>query len=131
MGLRDRLRRLRQRAEESGVLIRQRDGSTKVFPVMKIHEELFLTQMDLLEEKARKSDVLAAVRNATPESRQEFSQRFGSIAFSEDIICGSEGWVSTYTLTEDGTVEKVRHEGDSEEATRIREGAKASPEGTA
>ena len=34
------------------------------------------------------------------------------------------GWVKVYELLEDGTVEKTFHKGGSEEAIRIREGAK-------
>ena len=42
--------------------------------------------------------------------------------FSESyVISGEEGWAETYTLHEDGTVEKTFHEAISEEAKRIRE----------
>jgi Zn/Cd-binding protein ZinT len=33
------------------------------------------------------------------------------------------GWAEVYTLLEDGTVERVYHEGGSEEAERIRQEA--------
>ena len=57
-----------------------------------------------------------AVRNATPESRAAFEERFGPIAFTEYIIGSpsSGGWVEAKTLTEDGHVERVLYDGDSE-----------------
>ena len=127
MGLRDRLRRLRQKAEEGGVLIRQRDGGVKVFEVMHVQAEMFLAQMELLRDTARQSEVLDAVRNATPESRAEFEERFGAIAFTEYIIGSSSngGWVEAKTLTEDGHVERVLYDGDSAEAGLVREGLRA------
>ncbi len=127
MGLRDRLRRLRARVEEGGVVIRQRDGGVKVFDTMTVFAEMFLAQMDLLRDTARESEVLDAVRNATPESRREFEERFGPIGFTEYIIASpsSGGWVEAKTLTEDGRVERVLYDGGSEEATLVREGVRA------
>ena len=87
--------------------------------------------MDLLRDTARDSDVLDAVRNATPQSRTSFEERFGAIAFSEYIIAAeySGGWVEVITLTEDGRVQRVRYEGGSEEADRIhREAREAAPQ---
>ena len=123
MGIRDRLRRLQAKAEEGGVLIRQRDGSVKIFATMKVFAEMFLVQMDLLRDTARESEVLVAVRNATPESRREFEEKFGPIAFTEYVI-GAD-WVEAKTLTEDGEVLRALYEGDSAEATLVREGLRA------
>ncbi len=127
MSLRDRLRRLRQRAEQGGVVIRQQDGTLKAFEVMHVQAEMFLTQMDLLRDTARASEVLDAVRGATPESRRAFEERFGPIAMTEYIIASplDGGWVEAKTLTEDGRVERVLYEGDSEEANLVREGLRA------
>ena len=123
MAVRDRLRRLRAKAEEGGVVIRQRDGSLRVFDVLEVHKEMFLAKTDLLRDNARESEILVAVRNATPESRREFEEKFGPIAFTEYII-GAD-WVEAKTLTEDGRVERVLYDGDSAEATLVREGLRA------
>jgi hypothetical protein len=127
MSLRQRLRRLRAKAEEGGVLIRQLDGSVRAFEVMEVLKEMYLTQADLLRDTARESAVLDAVRGATPESRASFEERFGPIGMVEYIIASPEsgGWVESKTLTEDGRVERVRYEGGSEEAEYVREGAKS------
>ena len=127
MGIRDRLKRLRAKAEEGGVLIRQRDGSVKIFDTTKVFAEMFLVQMDLLRDTARDSEALDAVRNATPESRADFEERFGPIHIVEYIITPQSrgGWVEAKTLTEDGRVERVLYEGDSEEAASVREGLRA------
>ena len=127
MGLRDRLRRLRAKVEEGGVLIRQLDGSVRAFEVMEVQKEMYLAQADLLRDTARDSAVLDAVRGATPESRASFEKRFGSIVMVEYIVASptSGGWVEAKTLTEDGRVERVRYEGGSEEAEYVREGAKS------
>ncbi len=123
MGIRDRLRRLRAKVEEGGVVLRQRDGTLKAFDVLEVHKEMFLAKTDLLRDTARESEVLVAVRNATPESRREFEEKFGPIAFTEYLI-GAD-WVEAKTLTEDGRVERVLYEGDSEEAALVREGLRA------
>jgi hypothetical protein len=127
VAIRDRLRRLRAKAEEGGVILRQRDGSVKVFDTMTVFSEMFLAQMDLLRDTARDSEVLDAVRNATPESRAEFEEKFGPIRIVEYIIASLEsgGWVEQKVLTEDGRVERVLYEGDSEEAALVREGLRA------
>jgi hypothetical protein len=126
VGIRDRLRRLQARVEETGILICQRDGSVKVFDTMDVHVALFRAKTDLLRDVATESEVLVAVRNATPESRAAFEERFGRIAFSEYIIASpsSGGWVEAKTLTEDGRVERVLYEGGSDEATLVREGGR-------
>jgi hypothetical protein len=127
VAIRDRLRRLRAKAEEGGVILRQRDGSVKVFDTMTVFSEMFLAQMDLLRDTARDSEVLDAVRNATPESRAEFEEKFGPIRIVEYIIASLEsgGWIEQKVLTEDGRVERVLYEGDSEEAALVREGLRA------
>jgi hypothetical protein len=127
MSLRQRLRRLRAKAEEGGVLIRQLDGSVRAFEVLEVQKEMYLAQADLLRDTARESAVLAAVRGATPESRAVFEERFGPIVMVEYIIASptSGGWVESYMLTEDGRVERVRYEGGSEETEYVREGAKS------
>ena len=127
MGIRNWLRRLQAKAEEGGVLIRQRAGSVKIFDTTKVFAEMFLVQMDLLRDTARESEVLVAVRNATPESRRDFEEKFGPIAFTEYVIGSLEngGWVEAKILNEDGKVLRVRYEGDSEVAERVREGLRA------
>ena len=84
---------------------------------------MFLAKMDLLQDTARDSAVLNALRNATPDGRRDFEERFGPIAFTEYTI-GAE-WVEAKTLTESGEVPRVLYEGDSEEATLVREGLMA------
>jgi|tagenome__1003787_1003787.scaffolds.fasta_scaffold20892244_3 hypothetical protein len=127
MSLKQRLQRLWVKAEEGGVLIRQQDGSVRVFEVMGVQREMFLAQMDLLRDIARESAVLDAVRGATGESRASFEERFGPIVMVEYIIASptSGGWVEAKTLTEDGRVERVLYEGGFEEAEYVREGAKS------
>jgi hypothetical protein len=123
VAIRDRLRRLRAKAEEGGVILRQRDGSVKVFDSMTVFSEMFLAKTNLLLDTARDSEVLDAVRNATSESRRDFEERFGLIAFTEYIICAE--WVEAKTLTEDGEIERVLYDGHCEEATLVREGLRA------
>jgi hypothetical protein len=99
-----------------------RDGSLRVFDKMEVFGEMFLCQMDLMSGKARPSEVLDAVRAATPESRAAFEGEYGTIEMVGYIIAGGyEGaWVREHRLLEDGTVESTHHEGGSEEAERIR-----------
>lgn len=93
---------------------------------MEIAKEMFLSQMDLMLGKARPSEVLDAVRAATPESRESFEAEYGSIEMVGHIIAPDYqgGWVDEYRLLEDGTVETMHYEGGSEEAERIRQEAK-------
>ena len=125
MGLKDRLRRLEQGARSEGVILRLRDGGLRVFDRMEVWEEMFLTQMDLMKGEARPSEVLDAVRAATPDSRAAFEQEHGSIEMVGRIIAADYqgGWVDEHRLLEDGTVETTHYEGDSEEALRIRQEA--------
>ena len=53
MGLRDKLKRLTREAEEGAVLIRLRDGSTKVFDDLTCWKEMFLAQYALFQGEAR------------------------------------------------------------------------------
>ena len=127
MGIRDRLRRLQAKADEVGIMLYQRDGTVRRFGVMEAHAAMFLARTELLKNISAESAVMDAVRNATPESRAAFEERFGPIAFTEYIITPKSrgGQVEARTLTEDGRVERVLYEGDSEEATLVREGARA------
>ncbi len=122
MALKDRMRHLRREAQKNAVLIHQRDGTVRAFDAMDCWKEMVLTQMDLFKGESKDSEVLEAVRNATPESRAEFEERFGPITMTATIIAGAyEGaWVEVFDLREDGTVERVYYEGGSEEAERIR-----------
>ena len=125
MGLRGRLRRLQREAAKEGVVLHLRDGSLRVFDKMEVFGEMFLCQMDLMSGKARPSEVLDAVRAATPESRAAFEQEYGSIEMVGRIIAGDYqgGWVDEHRLRLDGTVESTHHEGGSEGALRIRQEA--------
>src|SRR5215207_8208719 len=117
MALRDRLRRLQAKAEEGGVLLYQVDGSVRVFEVMEVQAQMYLALRDLLRDTARDSEVLEAVRNATPESRAAFEERFGPIRIVTYIITAKSqgGQVEMKVLTEDSEVLRVLYEGDSEE----------------
>ena len=128
MGLRGRINKLTRQAEEGAVLLRLRDGTTRVFDDLTCWKEMFLTQCDLFKGEARQSEVLDAVRAATPESRRAFEAEYGEIEREAQIICHESkgGWVEVYRLTESGEVEKVRHEGHTEEARRLREEARTS-----
>ena len=126
MTLRRRITRLTREAEADAVLLRLRDGSTKVFDDLTCWKEMFLAQYDLFKGQARQSEVLDAVRAATPESRAAFEAEYGEIEREAQIICHESqgGWVEVYRLTGDGTVEHERHEGHTEEAKRLREEAR-------
>src|SRR5215213_11100685 len=123
---RGRLRRLERGAQSEGVILRLRDGSLRVFDRMEVAKEMFLTQMDLMRGKARPSEVLDAVRSATPESRGAFEEEHGSIEMVGRIIAADYqgGWVEEHRLLEDGTVETTHYEGGSEEAERMRQEAR-------
>lgn len=126
MGLRHQLRRLRERAGKGAVVLEQRDGTRRYFEDMECFSEMFLAQTSLFKGEARDSEVLRAVRNATPESRQKFEAKYGPIEKRGRIICPvvDGGWVEVFELLEDGTVRRTFHEGDSEEAARIRQEAR-------
>jgi hypothetical protein len=132
MSYRNRLRRLEKEAQGNGIRLRLQDGTVRVFEDMEIQKELYLALCDLLRDTARDSEVLTAVRNATPESRKEFEKKFGPITLTEYIITPTSrgGQVEVKTLTEDGQVERVLYEGDSEEAALVRDGACAGTDST-
>ena len=123
---RGRLRRLEQRAQSEGVILRLRGGGLRVFDQMEVAKEMFLTQMDLMLGKARSSEVLDAVRAATPDSRAAFEEEYGTIQMVGHIIAADYqgGWVEEHRLLEDGTVKTIHYEGGSEEAQRIRQQAR-------
>ena len=126
MGLKGRLRRLEQQARSEGVILRLRDGGLRVFDRMEVWKEMFLTQTALMLGEAHPSEVLNAVRAATPESRAAFEEEHGSIEMVGHIIAADYqgGWVEEHRLLEDGMVETIHYEGGSEEAERIRQEAR-------
>jgi hypothetical protein len=126
MTLKGRLIRLEREAQSEGVILRLRDGGLRVFDQMEVWQEMFLTQTALMMGEAHPSEVLDAVRAATPESRAAFEEEHGSIEMVGHIIAADYqgGWVDEYRLLEDGTVETIHHERGSEEAERIGQEAK-------
>lgn len=131
MGLRDRLRKLEKAATEGGVVVRLQDGGVRVFDEGEVFAELFLTRVSLFRDEIRKSEVLDALRAATPESRAEFLERFGfdgALEMEARVIASDAdgGWVEVRTLLEDGSLQIVTHEGGSEKALRIRRVARES-----
>jgi hypothetical protein len=129
MGLKGRVNKLTRRAEEGAVLIKLRDGTTKVFDYLTCFKEMFLAQYHLFGGEVTQSEVLEAVRAATPESRARFEAEYGPIEMEARVIAGEYqgGWVEVYRLEEDGTVTKVRHEGATPEAERLRAEARRQP----
>ena len=119
-GLRGRLARLREKVGKGAVLVEQRDGTRRYFSEMAVFREKFLAQCDLIRGQPPKdsSGIIAAVLAATPESRQEFEQRFGRVLGKEVHIISTD-FVEVRSFTECGTLEKVRHTGV--EAERIRQ----------
>ena len=126
MGLKDRLRRLEREAEEDGIVIRLQDGTVRVFDPTMVAVEMFGARMSLMRGISQASEVLDAVRRATPESRAAFEERCGSIVMGIHIIAAEDegGWVETRTLTEAGEVERAFYEGGSAEAERMRRQAR-------
>jgi hypothetical protein len=127
--MKGKLRRLMRQAEQDAVLIKLKDGSVRAFDAMDAFKEMFLAQFALFKGEAHESHVLDAVRQATSESRASFEKKYGSIEMEAQVIASEPqgGWVEVYKLLEDGTVEHVRHEGDTEEAKRLREEARQRP----
>jgi hypothetical protein len=127
MAHRGRLRRLEREAKSEGVILRLRNGDIRVFSDLDVFGEMFLAKTDLLVRgESRPSEVLDAVRAATPESRRAFEEEYGSIEMVGHIVAGEHqgSWVDEHRLLEDGTVETIHYEGGSEEAERIRREAK-------
>jgi len=122
MGLKDRLRRLEREAQEDGIVIRLQDGTVRIFDPTVVAVEMFAARMSCMRGISQGSEVLDAVRRATPESRAAFEERCGSIVVGINIIAPESegGWVETRTLTETGEIERVFYEGGSAEAERIR-----------
>ncbi len=125
MELKGRLQRLQREATREGVVLHLRDGGLRIFDRMEVFKEIFLTRMELYGGEVRPSEVLDAVRGATPESRAAFEAEHGSIEMVNHVIAPEHegGWVEEYRLLLDGTVETTRFEGGSEEALRIRQEA--------
>ena len=71
-----------------------------------VWSEMFLAKTDLFKGESNPSEVLDAVRQATPESRRAFEAEYGTITPEVQIVAGSYqgGWVEVYKLEEDGTV---------------------------
>jgi hypothetical protein len=126
MGLKDQMRRLKREVHKDMVVVRLKDGGTRVFAEMDVLSEMFLAQYGLIVGEPRPSEVLDAVRRATPESRAAFEAEYGSIEMGAEIIASEDegGWVEVHRLLEDDTISTVRHEGGSEEAERIRREAR-------
>jgi hypothetical protein len=126
MGLRGRINKLTRQAEEGAVLIRLRDGTARIFDDLTCWKEMFLAQHELFKGEAHASVVLDAVHAATRESRCAFEAEYGEIEMEAQIICHESkgGWVRVHKLLGDGTVETIFHEGDTEEARRLREEAR-------
>ena len=125
MGLKDRLKKLRREAEEGAVVVHLKDGTARYFDDMDVFSEMFLAKMALFRGEVPDSEVLDAVRNATPESRRAFEDEYGPIEMSVAIV--ATDWADVITLLEDGTVETVRHEG--EEAEEIKAEARRKAQG--
>jgi hypothetical protein len=123
MAPKGRLRRLERSAQTEGVILRLRDGSIRVFDDTEVFQEMFLTRTYLFMGEARPSEVLDAVRAATPESRAAFEEEYGEIEMVGHVVAPNYqgGWVEEYRLLEDATVKIARFEGDSEEALQIRQ----------
>ena len=96
---------------------------------MDVFAEMLLADMDLLKGVSRDSEGLDAVRNATPQSREAFEREYGPVEREMRIIAppGDGGWVDVYSRSKDGAVGKVRHEGGSPEAERLRREAVRGP----
>jgi hypothetical protein len=126
MSLRNWMKRLEREAKGEYVVLKLRDGSTRLFSDQEVFTEMFLTKMELFRGEARPSEVLNAVREATPESRAAFEAEYGEIEMVNHVIAADYqgGWVEEYRLLEGGTVEITRFEGGSEEALRIRQEAR-------
>ena len=126
VGLRGRIKRLEADAQKDMVFVKLQDGGTRIFGAQEVLTEMFLAQYGLIVGEPRPSEVLEAVRRATPESRAAFEAEYGSFEMGANIIASEDegGWVEACRLLEDGTMETVRHEGGSVEAERIRREAR-------
>ena len=91
MGLRGWVKRLEREAAEGVVLIRQRDGSVRIFDRMHVMAQMYLAQLDEAlgrsEAQRRSSDVLDALENATPESRRAVEEMSTGSFFADLEPC--------------------------------------------
>ena len=132
MSLRGRLDKLRREAADGAAVIRLRDGTARYFDDNTAFGEMFLAKMGLFRGDAPESEVLDAVRNATPESRRAFEDEYGPLEMEVAVVASPAegGWVEVTSLSESGEVEKVRHdEGGSPEAERLRAEARQNAAG--
>ena len=60
------MRRLEREAKEGAVLLHQRDGSVRAFDAMEVGMELLMAHFELFMGNSYQSEVLEAVRDATP-----------------------------------------------------------------
>jgi hypothetical protein len=120
------IRRLERNARSNRAILKMRDGSTRTFDDMEVFGEMFLAHVDLMCGRQPESEVLDAVRGATPESRAAFERKYGSIEMVAHVVAADYqgGWVEEYRLLADGTTESVRFEGGSEEAEEIKQAAR-------
>ena len=100
MGIRDQMRRLKREVHKDTVVVRLKDGGTRVFAEMDVLTQMFLAQYGLILGEPRPSEVLDAVRRATPESREAFEAEYGSIEMGATIIASEDegGWVEVHRL---------------------------------
>ena len=126
VGLKDRLRKLRQEAEEGAVVVHLKDGSRRYFDDMDVFGQMFLAKVGLFRGNVPDSPVVDAVRNATPESRRAFEDEYGPVVGMKVAVVATD-WVEVHTLSEIGEVETTRHEG--EEAERIKAEARRNAAG--
>ena len=105
MGLRGRIKRLEADVQKDMVFVKLQDGDTRIFGAQEVLTEMFLAQYGLIVGEPRPSEVLEAVRRATPESRAAFETEYGSIEMGANIIASED-------------------EGGSVEADRIRREAR-------
>jgi hypothetical protein len=69
MGRRGRIKKLTEQAKEGAVLVKLREGSTRVFTVMDVQKVMFLAKCDLVREEARGSPVLEGLYAKPRQSR--------------------------------------------------------------
>src|SRR5918993_3688938 len=100
--IKGRLKKATRALEKDAVIVHLRDGSRRIFTDNEAWTEMFLAQMALLRGESKRSEVLDAVRQATPESKAAFEERYGEIAMITRIIAAEYqgGWVEEYRLLE-------------------------------
>jgi hypothetical protein len=86
--LKGRIKCAQQEVKGEGVLIELRDGSRRVFSDTEVFKEVFLTQMELFRGNVKPSEVLDAVRAATPESKAAFEEQYSPIEMRARVIEG-------------------------------------------